>query len=153
MADRTIAGNAADARELSQAAIAEPLAWHAHRYQKRRNGSPYIHHPERVASRMTTDDEKAVAWLHDVLEDTMTTAVDLMNAKLSTSVINAVIALTKVHGESYMAYLSEVKANPLARRVKIADILDNLSDDPTPRQIRKYAKALLYLTEGRDDGE
>ena len=136
--------------DQTQATIAEPLARHAHRHQKRRDGSPYIHHPKRIAARMTTDDEKAVAWLHDVLEDTMTTAVDLINAKLSEHVINAVIVLTKVHGESYMAYLSGVRANPLACRVKIADMLDNLSDDPTPRQIRKYAKGLLYLTEGRD---
>jgi len=53
--------------------------------------------------------------------------------------------LTKGEGQNYDEYLYYVKSNELAKRVKIADILSNLADDPTDKQIVKYAKALTYL--------
>lgn len=96
---------------------------------------------------MTTDEEKAVAWLHDVLEDTDVTHINLSDSGLSLSVVLAVIRVTKFRDETYDQYLHRVRGRELSRRVKIADVIDNLADDPTPRQIRKCAKALLYLTE------
>jgi len=49
--------------------------------------------------------------------------------------------------KSYEDYLEDVKKNPLARTVKIADMLSNLADNPTKNQIIKYSKGLLYLHE------
>ena len=118
----------------------------AHEGQKRRDGRPYIVHPIRVAERLAAwgESEKviAVGLLHDAAEDS---DVNIPDTEFPIDVIAAVNALTKVDGESYSAYIERVKANPIARKVKIADILDNISDSPTDHQIHKYSAALLIL--------
>jgi (p)ppGpp synthase/HD superfamily hydrolase len=75
-------------------------------------------------------DVEAVAWLHDVLEDTQVTFAELRIAGLNQSVCQAVALLTH-RGEPRAEYLSRIAANPLARLVKIADTLDNT--DPVRR--------------------
>lgn len=126
--------------------LARAIATKAHDGQFRRDGvTPYITHPEAVASRLADDEAKAVAWLHDILEDTKLTAGDLAQIGFGGEIIKAVVALTKDGSTSYEAYLHGVRRNHLARRVKIADILHNISDQPSDRQIMKYAKALLFL--------
>ena len=124
----------------------------AHRGQMRRNGvTPYIEHPidvaRRVKQRGGNSFAQAVAYLHDVLEDTKTTMHDLIQVGFSTDIINAVLALSKLNGIDYDEYLLLVKQNHLAREVKIADMLSNLSDAPTDKQIKKYAKGLAFLVD------
>jgi len=128
--------------------ISKQVASRAHSGQHRRDGwTPYINHPAAVAGKLA--DESAVvvatAWLHDVLEDTAETPETLRAAALPESVIHAVEVLTKTEGVSYDEYLLGVRQNWIARKVKIADMLHNLSDAPTDRQIIKYAKGLLVL--------
>ncbi|MBC2604863.1 HD domain-containing protein [Pelagicoccus albus] len=128
------------------AELAREVATKAHHGQFRRDGiTPYIAHPEAVASRVETDLEKAVAWLHDVVEDTETSTQDLKSHGFPPQVIEAVATITKMPGLPYEEYLDRVRANRLARAVKVADMLSNLSDHPTEKQIVKYAKGLLYL--------
>lgn len=129
--------------------LAEKIARRAHKGQYRRNGmTPYIKHPQRIVKEISGDDEaKAVAWLHDVLEDTNVTAEELEAEGMSAPVIAAVQALTKSKGVDYGDYLAQVKANRLARKVKIYDMLDNLADSPTEKQILKYTHGLLFLAE------
>lgn len=122
-----------------------------HRGQFRRDGTtPYINHPMDVARRVRErgGDERAqaVAFLHDVIEEGATLH-DLIQAGFDTDIINAVLALSKLNNIDYKEYLNLVKQNGLAREVKIADMLSNLSDDPTDRQIKKYAKGLAFLIE------
>ena len=88
---------------------------------------------------------EAVAWLHDVLEDTTMTVETLREHQMPAEVIAGVITLTKNGEIGYEEYLLRVKADPVARKVKVADMLANLSDHPTERQIVKYAKGLLVL--------
>ncbi|MDQ8205500.1 hypothetical protein [Pelagicoccus sp. SDUM812003] len=127
-------------------ALAERIARDAHAGQFRRDGErPYIVHPEAVASRVETPEEKAVAWLHDVIEDTELEATHLQEAGVPAPVLDAVALLSKRPGLSYEDYLKGVRQNPLARAVKIADMLSNLADDPTEKQIVKYARGLLIL--------
>ena len=123
------------------------LALAAHNGQFRRDGvTPYIKHPEAVAARVKGDEmAEAVAWLHDVIEDTDQTADDLRAMLVPDNVIAAVELMTHPHGEPYKDYLKRIKTNPLATKVKIADMLANLSDSPTERQIKKYARGLLFL--------
>jgi (p)ppGpp synthase/HD superfamily hydrolase len=129
--------------------VAWDIAYKAHRGQFRRDGStPYFTHVKDVArrcSKLSSNTEMA-AMLHDVLEDSGVTKQDLLDAGIPFSVVQAVIALTKTD-DNHDAYLTRVKADPIARAVKIQDMLSNLSDDPTPNQIRKYAIGLLFLTE------
>jgi (p)ppGpp synthase/HD superfamily hydrolase len=127
---------------------AEELAHTAHAGQTRRDGiTPYIGHPSRVAWKLAGRSPEiiAAAWLHDTLEDTKLTVEEMSRCGIPGSVIEAVQVLTKQPGVSYDQYLAAVKANPIAWRVKVADMLDNLSDSPTDRQIVKYAHGLLFL--------
>ncbi|MDR2982194.1 MAG: hypothetical protein LBV12_08110 [Puniceicoccales bacterium] len=126
---------------------AEEIARHAHRGQFRRDGvTPYIVHPEAVAVRVKGDAlAEATAWLHDTLEDTSLTVEQLRAHDIPEQVIAAVALLTKQENSDYEQYLVRLKANPLAKKVKIADLLANLSDHPSDRQIVKYAKGLLVL--------
>lgn len=125
----------------------EAIASAAHHGQFRRDGqTPYIEHPKAVVSRLTGDTTaQAVAWLHDVLEDTSETVESLREQGISEDILEAVQDLTKDKRASYEEYLNKLTRNPLAKKVKIADMLSNLADAPTERQIRKYAKALLFL--------
>jgi (p)ppGpp synthase/HD superfamily hydrolase len=130
--------------------LAERIATEAHAGQFRRCGIvPYIEHPRAVVSRVGDDPEaQASAWLHDVVEDSEYTAEALLEAGIPTSVVDAVAILTKTPGLSYDDYLERVAASPLATKVKVADMLSNLADNPSDKQIRKYAKGLLRLVKG-----
>lgn len=124
------------------------FAYRAHNGQTRRDRfTPYISHPQNVAERLRGESDEVImtAWLHDVLEDTKETPDSMRAAGIPESVIEAVQVLTKVPGEDYSVYLTRVKAHPVARKVKIADMLSNLSDSPTDKQILKYAHGLIAL--------
>lgn len=117
-----------------------------HRGQYRFDGvTPYIVHPRAVAASVKGLLEKQVANLHDSLEDTECTTIDLFYYGFSVEVVEAVVVLTKKDGQTYEDYLALVKANPLAKAVKIADMLANLNDTPTKNQVKKYAKGLQFL--------
>jgi (p)ppGpp synthase/HD superfamily hydrolase len=131
----------------SQAQIAERLARQAHAGQFRLDGvTRYITHPEAVAASVTSDEAKAVAWLHDTLEDTGLDIHHMNEAGISDDVIDAVLTITH-HDQDYLEYIQRVASNPLAREVKLADIQHNLSDSPTEKQREKYAAALAILNE------
>lgn len=127
--------------------IARDLAHRAHEGQVRRDGvTPYIRHPEAVVQRVAGDPAaETIAWLHDVLEDTDLTEADLREAGLPEEVVEAVRLLTKSDTAAYDRYLARIKPHPLACKVKVADMLSNLADNPTKKQILKYAKALIQL--------
>ena len=122
----------------------------AHQGQFRRDGkTPYVEHLFAVENRVKKYGNKyrAVALAHDIIEDTKTTAADLFYEGFDADVILAVELLTKKDGVDYFDYLKKIKENELAKRVKIADMISNLSDDPTDGQIYKYSKGLKYLIE------
>lgn len=128
--------------------LASVFAAKAHDGQKRRDGqTAYIMHPQAVAYKLRHEGDEVVmtAWLHDVLEDTAETPDTMRAAGIPERVIDAVRVLTKADGVSYREYLERVKADEIARKVKVADMLHNLSDSPTERQIVKYARGLLTL--------
>ena len=128
--------------------LGEQIARRAHANQFRRDGvTPYIEHPAAVAAWLSgnDDDTIATAWLHDVIEDTAENGVTLRAAGVSENVIRAVMALTKHPGQEYDEYIKNVKKNPMARKVKIADMINNLCDMPTSAQIKKYNRGLKAL--------
>lgn len=138
---------------MRQQDIAYEIAQKAHEGQFRRDKiTHYFDHVKDVARivqmRGGNDEEIATALLHDTLEDTSLTKFDLLNAGINQSVVDAVIALTHLHeAELYEQAILRAKANPIARKVKIADNLSNLSDAPTNKQIIKYSKSLQVLME------
>lgn len=140
----------------SQNQKAYEIAKRAHLGQVDKAGEDYIKHPEKVASFLKTDEEKAVAYLHDVIEDTELTLEDLYEYGFSKEILEAVDVITKKRGEDYQSYLNSVKKNKLARAVKLADLRHN-SDltrltEVTEKDIKrkeKYQKAIDFLNSYR----
>lgn len=97
-----------------------------HAGQRDKNGDAYFMHPMRVALKCQTDEEKIVALLHDVLEDTDYTVDNLRSESFPDHIIDAVACITKDRKESYEDFIHRVKTNSLARVVKIHDLEDNL---------------------------
>ncbi len=132
---------------------ARALAERAHKGQFRRNGTtPYMAHPLAVAQRLIGESNEtiAVALLHDSMESDAAYPISpfaLTSSSLPTEVQSAILAMTHREGESYEYYLGQLKRNPIARKVKVADMLSNLADSPTDKQIVKYARGLLILME------
>lgn len=131
--------------------VADLVASMAHRGQVDKMGTAYIEHPRAVASFLETETEKTVALLHDVLEDTYLTEDDLRPV-FGDEITDAVVALTRNDGEEYFAYIQRVKQNPLAVRVKLADLKHNTDrsriDEPKENDFRrwdKYKKAIEIL--------
>ena len=115
-------------------------------------GEPYILHVLRVMARMSSEDERVVAILHDVVEDSDRTIDDLHRLGFSPAVVAAVQQLTKPPGADYQRYVAGVRGNPLARAVKLADLEDNMDvrriADPTDKdleRLRKYRVAWAML--------
>lgn len=101
------------------------IAKAAHSGQKDKAGKDYFLHPCAVADMLNTDNEKIVALLHDVVEDTEITIDHLKKEGFEVKVIEAVEAITKRPGEKYNEYIARVKGNALATAVKIADMTHN----------------------------
>lgn len=132
--------------------LALQIAQKAHAGQVDKAGKDYILHPMTVASYMDTDTEKAIAYLHDVLEDTDVT-VDALREIFPNEIVDTLITLTHRKDESYFEYIQRVSKSKLAKKVKVADLLHNLDitriKEPTKQdyeRLEKYKKAILYLT-------
>lgn len=127
----------------------------AHAGQVDKSGQPYVLHPLRVMSRLTSIEERIVALLHDVVEDSPVTFADLEAEGFSPAVVDAVRALTKQEGESYEDFVERVARNPLASAVKIADLRENIDvtrlselTESDLARVAKYHRALMRLTRG-----
>lgn len=131
---------------------AQAIAEWAHAGQTDKAGRPYIEHPAYVAAHVRGDCAKAVAWLHDVVEDTPVTLDDLCSAEFDDEVLEAIRLLTHDPAVPYLDYVRRLKGNPLARQVKLADLAHNsdLSRIPQPtktdyRRLEKYRQAIEIL--------
>ncbi len=102
------------------------LAVQAHKGQRDKAGQTYILHPLRVMMRLDTEAERMAAVLHDVVEDTPYTLERLRELGYPQEVLFALECLTKREGEDYEAFIERVRPHPLARRVKLADLEDNM---------------------------
>ena len=102
------------------------IAAQAHSGQVDKAGQPYILHPLRVMLRVTSQDERMAAVLHDVVEDTSITLEQLATEGFSGVVLEAVEALTKRPGENRLAAAARAAKNKVARAVKLADNAENM---------------------------
>ena len=136
--------------DLLEKAIA--MAADAHAGQTDKAGEPYILHILRVVLELRDRTAQTVAALHDIVEDTPLTFEDLEAAGFASEIVEAVRALTKRADEVYDVYLARVAANPIARRVKIADLEDNMRlqrlsqvSDADLARLRKYHRSWKTL--------
>ena len=127
------------------------IAYNAHMNQFDKAGVPYIYHPIHLAEQMDTETECIVALLHDVVEDTEVT-LEQLEKEFSKEVIEAIRLVTHDKDVKYKEYIKELSKNPIAKKVKIADLLHN-SDETRLEKItikdvvrrEKYKKALEFL--------
>ena len=130
------------------------IAYRAHHGQLDYNGIPYIFHPIHLAEQMDDEISCCVALLHDVVEDTTVTLADL-ELEFPPAVTQAVDLLTHREGVDYFDYVRSLRTNPIAVKVKLADIAHNadqtrcidsgLASDDLSRWRDKYRKAQEIL--------
>ena len=137
------------------------FAYNAHHGQLDYNGIPYIFHPVHLAEQMDDEISCCAALLHDVVEDTPVTLDDLRK-DFPEEVVSVVALLThddsaEYHNQNYFDYVRRIKDNPIARKVKLADIAHNsdqtrcvgsgLTEEQLSRWRQKYQKVAEILME------
>ena len=132
------------------------LAGEAHRGQVDKGGQPYILHPLRLMLHLGSEVDRIVGVLHDVVEDTHITQEDLRSRGYPTEVLEALDCLTKRPAEEYEDFIQRIKPNPIARRVKLVDLEDNMDVRRLPtmneedfQRLKKYRKAWAELNTGQ----
>lgn len=133
---------------------AEQLAIKAHAGQKDKAGKDYFEaHVFVVANGIIGDPiAKAVAFLHDTVEDTSVTIEDI-RAEFPKEVADAVDVLTHRKGMSYAEYLWRIQQNRTAVKVKLSDLRSNMDTKRLPQPLtekdisrtKKYRRAYLML--------
>lgn len=125
------------------------IAVKAHSGQVDKLGLPYILHPLAVASQLDTLELKIIGLLHDTIEDTTVTEEYLLREGISKDLVEVVKLLTKPEGEPYEEYLKRVNENPMAKKVKLADLAHNTSPERSSglneRRRKKYELAKQIL--------
>ena len=124
----------------------------AHKGQKDKSGAPYILHPLRVMLSLSSDEDRIVGVLHDVVEDTPWTFDQLREEGFPEEVLAALDTVTVRENEDYPDFISRSASNSIGRRVKIEDLRDNMDlsriAEPTEKdfnRIEKYERALSQL--------
>ena len=154
---------------MSDLQSAIQIAVLAHAGQTDKGGNPYILHPLRVMQSLKTTDEMIVGVLHDVVEDCSEegyTFEYLEGKGFSTEIIEALRSVTKTPAEeatmkqlsgdakidAYLEFVSRAIANPIGKRVKRADIFDNLNvqriGELTPKdlaRLNQYKRAISLI--------
>lgn len=135
-----------------QTKIALKLCFKAHHNQVDKSGIPYVFHPFHLAEQMDTEESIVVALLHDVVEDTDYTLDDLREMGFGDAVIRALTLMTHDPVVPYMDYVKAIGTNPLATKVKLADLRHNsdlgrldVIDKKALSRVEKYSKAINYL--------
>ena len=128
------------------------IALEAHKGKVDKGGQAYILHPLRIMNSMDTSEEKIVALLHDVVEDSNITIQFLKESGFSEKILKAIILLTKKENQLYEDYILTIKKNHLANKVKQADLKDNMDirrlkkvTEADKLRFRKYKNAYRIL--------
>jgi (p)ppGpp synthase/HD superfamily hydrolase len=134
------------------------IAVEGHFGQVDKAGAPYVLHPLRMMLRMSSNDERIVAVLHDVCEDCPGwTLARLREEGFPDHLIEALNSVTKRDGETYEDFVRRAAANPIGRRVKLADLYDNCDltriatrSERDLQRVEKYRKAIDLINELSD---
>jgi (p)ppGpp synthase/HD superfamily hydrolase len=131
------------------------FCFEAHKDQTDKSGMPYVHHPFHLAEQMQDEDTTIVALLHDVCEDTKYTLEDIKKEVCDDEkILEALALLTHDPDVKYEHYVAAIKPNPIARAVKIADLMHNSDttrldevDEKAIERLKRYREAYKMLTE------
>lgn len=128
------------------------ISFEAHKNQTDKSGMPYVYHPFHLAEQMDDENSVCVALLHDVVEDTDLTLADLIQAGFPEEVTDALALMTHDDLTPYMDYVERLSHNPIAAKVKLADLAHN-SDltrldvvrEKDRERVLKYHRAMKLL--------
>ena len=127
------------------------ISFDAHKDQTDKSGMPYVYHPFHLSEQMDDEYSACVALLHDVVEDTDIT-LDELSKEFPKEVTDAIAIMTHDDNVPYLDYVREIKKNPLAAKVKLADLKHNSDlsrldkvDDKALKRVEKYKKAISIL--------
>lgn len=128
------------------------ISFEAHKNQTDKSGMPYVYHPFHLAEQMDDENSVCVALLHDVVEDTDLTLADLIQAGFPEEVTDALALMTHDDLTPYMEYVERLSHNPIAAKVKLADLAHN-SDltrldvvrEKDRERVLKYHRAMELL--------
>ena len=130
------------------------LCFEAHKEQTDKNGMPYVFHPFHLAEQMKDENTTIVALLHDVVEDSSLTFDDLYKIGFPEETLTAIQLMTHDKAVPYMDYVSIIKENPIARIVKLADLIHNSDlsrlnevSEKDLERVAKYKRAIAILEE------
>ena len=130
------------------------IAEKVHSSQVDKGGKPYINHPVRVERMCSRQEDRLVALLHDTVEDGDIASEYLLIVGFPQEVVEAVLSVSRKRGENYFDFILRCKENPIGRRVKIADLEDNMDitrlnelTDKDIERLKKYHKAYKILNE------
>lgn len=136
--------------ELTKKAL--KISFQAHKDQVDKSGMPYVYHPFHLAEQMDDEYAVCVALLHDVAEDTDITVEDLKAQGFPKEVTDALTLMTHDDSTEYLDYVRALSVNPIARKVKKADLLHNSDltrldtvDEKALERVEKYKQALMIL--------
>ena len=129
------------------------ILYDAHRDDVDKGGYPYVFHPFYLATQMEDEESACTALLHDVIEDhgDRYSFDGLAQAGFPDTVLRALRLLTHADGVPYMDYVRALAKDPIARKVKLADLRHNTDTRRTGgRRAPKhglYLEAIRYLEE------
>ena len=112
-----------------------------------KTGRPLAEHAARIAQHTETPEARAIAYLHDIVEDSAT-SLDALEAQFGPAVREAIDTVTRRADETYRAYIERVARGPrAARQVKILDLEDHLArrEHIPDSLVRRYEDALAAL--------
>lgn len=130
------------------------IAAEAHSGQIDKAGEPYILHPLRIMLALERPEDRIVGVLHDVVEDNVAWPLSALRAEgFADEIIRAVDAVTRRDGEDYETFVRRAASNEIGRRVKLADLADNMNmmriklpgsrDEERMERYRKAKKILM----------
>ncbi len=127
------------------------IMYDAHKEDADKGGYPYVFHPFYLATQMDDEASTCAALLHDVIEDhgDRYSFDDLAQAGFPESVIHALRLLTHESGVPYMDYVKALAKDPIARKVKMADLRHNMDtrrvNGARAKKYDLYLQAIHYL--------
>ena len=128
------------------------LCFDSHKEQTDKTGMPYVFHPFHLAEQMDDEISTVCALLHDVVEDTDMTLGQLGEMGFPNQVLEVLNLLTHREEVPYMDYVREIAKNPIAKKVKLADLVHNSDatrldyvDEKMAARFNKYKEAMAIL--------
>ena len=127
------------------------ISFNAHKDQTDKSGMPYVYHPFHLAEQMDDEYSTCVALLHDVVEDT-DISLDELSRVFPSEITDAVALMTHDDNVPYLDYVVRIKQNPIATKVKLADLEHNSDltrldkiDVKAIERLEEYKKAMEIL--------